>query len=472
MRRNGSRHRAILSTQSSGGRRAPGDASKDWSFGASTAESSADRPRFGVGLCGEPRGHKTSYGIGFAAVLVVSALLSAAAGAPVAAGRPVSRTVEIVYTSPAALRAALRSRPGGLVRVVGQLRAIEVRPRGDVGTFVHRLRHAPGVSAVRLTVPRGAADSLPASGLAVSPAAGASEWQYGAAGVDRVPAAVLAGARNVTIAVIDSGADLSAPDLVGKVAAAYDVRTGRRAVTDETGHGTFVASLAAGTGSGGVTGFGGAARLLVIKAAGSAGFTDLDVAAGIVYAVRHGARIINLSVAGRTRSPVEESAIQYASDRGSLVVAAAGNDALNGNPPEFPAALLQPVGSNGAGGIGLAVGASDSRGSRAPFSESGSYLSLSAPGVSVLGALSSRASATTPGLDGLASGTSFAAPEVSGAAALVWSADPSLSAKQVADILKQTASGHGSWTPDLGFGVLDVAAAVAQAMRTAASPQG
>jgi Subtilase family len=64
------------------------------------------------------------------------------------------------------------------------------------------------------------------------------------------------------------------------------------------------------------------------------------------------------------------------------------------------------------------------------------------------------------GFYGFASGTSFAAPQVAGAAALVWGVKPSLSAAEVASILEQTASGRGAWTPDLGFGVLDIARAV------------
>jgi subtilisin family serine protease len=65
------------------------------------------------------------------------------------------------------------------------------------------------------------------------------------------------------------------------------------------------------------------------------------------------------------------------------------------------------------------------------------------------------------------SGTSFAAPQVAGAAALVWAANPSLTARQVADILKTTASGHGAWSAELGYGVLDVGAAVALAAASA-----
>ena len=101
-------------------------------------------------------------------------------------------------------------------------------------------------------------------------------------------------------------------------------------------------------------------------------------------------------------------------------------------------------------------------------------LALAAPGVAVFGALSGLSSpvawpraslpdATTSGLYGYASGSSFAAPEVAGAAALVWSANPALTAAQVAQVLKDTASGHGAWTSELGYGVIDVAGAVALA---------
>ena len=81
------------------------------------------------------------------------------------------------------------------------------------------------------------------------------------------------------------------------------------------------------------------------------------------------------------------------------------------------------------------------------------------------------------GLYGYGSGTSFAAPQVAGAAALVWAANPQLRAAQVASILEQTASGRGSWNAELGYGVLDVAAAVAKAQTAsvatvAAAPAG
>src|SRR5262249_16747704 len=164
--------------------------------------------------------------------------------------------------------------------------------------------------------------------------------------------------------------------------------------------------------------------------------------AAIRWAVDHGANIINLSLTGATTSPLERAAIRYAASHDVLLVAAVGNEYRSGNPVEYPAALLQPVGSNGRGGVGLAVAAPTRDGAHAPFSNAGSWVSLAAPGLGVFGALSTLSSATswpraelpgvTSGLFGYASGTSFAAPQVAGAAALVWAANRSLTARQVA----------------------------------------
>jgi subtilisin family serine protease len=313
--------------------------------------------------------------------------------------------------------------------------------------------------------------------LFLAPSFGAPyEWQFQATHADAVPASVASAASSITIAVVDTGADLSAPDLAAKSPRSYNVRTGTAKVNDTNGHGTFVASLAAGsaTNGEGMAGFGGNAKLLVIKASRPDGtLTDLDEANAIVYAVDHGASVVNLSVGGPDTSATERRGIEYAAERGVLLVAAVGNEFDQGNPVEYPAALLQPVGSNGNRGVGLAVAASTAAGDRASFSNTGSHVSLAAPGDSVFGALASGAPAaayprvrlpgSTSGFYGFASGTSFAAPQVAGAAALVMAANPLLRAEEVARILKETASGRGSWTPELGYGILDVAAAVARA---------
>jgi subtilisin family serine protease len=310
------------------------------------------------------------------------------------------------------------------------------------------LRARPGIRFVRALVPRTRSDApipLPTAG---------SDWQRAATRLDAVPGAVLDGAASVTIGVVDTGADVSSPALASRHPATYNVTTRATGVEDTIGHGTFVTSLAAG--------FGGQAHLLVVQANRGDTFSDVDEAAGIVWATDHGARIINLSLSGPQTSVTERDAIRYATKKGVLLVAAAGNGGQSGNRASYPAALL--------GREGIVVGASTPTGTRAPFSTTGRYVDLLAPGVGVLGALAAGCPNTlftlapdTTGY-GFGSGTSYAAPEVAGAAALVWAGNPLLSATAVATILTSTASGHGAWSTELGSGTLDVGAAVTKAL--------
>jgi subtilisin family serine protease len=398
--------------------------------------------------------------------------------ARLASGQTGGIRLSVGYESSQALAAALRTAPAVVVRTLPALRVVEVRTSRPAAAA--RLRRAPGIRFVQRTAARLSA-AEPGVTLASLTPHSVWEWQYHTTHADAVAPAVLRAASAVTIAVIDTGADLGAPDIAAKSPATFNTRTGTSDVRDSNGHGTFVASLAAGsvTNGDGIAGAGGDARLLVVKSGSASGaFTDVDEAAGIAYAVDHGAKIVNLSVGGPTTSATERRAIRYAVQHGVLLVAAVGNEFGQDDPVEYPAALLQLQGSDGAGGPGLAVTASTAAGVRASFANTGSWVSLAAPGENVFGAVSRLASpAVYPrsvlpgaraGIYGYASGTSFAAPQVAGAAALVWAADPSLTAQQVAQILKETASGHGGWTPELGYGVVDVAAAVAQASAGAA----
>jgi subtilisin family serine protease len=378
------------------------------------------------------------------------------------------------YRNEAALQHALAGSAATIVRRIPALHVAEVRPSGSVAGFAANVARLRGIVFVQRLAER-AQTAEPA--LALPDGRGVPwEWQYAITRSDAVPAEVLQHASSVTIAVIDSGADISAPDLAAKSPLTYNARTGTSDVRDTLGHGTFVAALAGGstTNGDGIAGFGGDAKLMIVKAGATDGsFTDVDEANGIVYAVDHGARVLNLSLGGPSTSTTERRAIEYAVTHGALVVAAAGNEYQQGNPIEYPAALVQPIGSKGVGGLGLAVGASTMTGSRALFSNTGSYISLVAPGENVFSAVSVESSpfhfprvelpGSTAGLYGYASGTSFAAPEVAGAAALVWAANPLLNALGVAQVLKESASGQGAWTPELGYGVLDVGAAVAHA---------
>ncbi len=284
-----------------------------------------------------------------------------------------------------------------------------------------------------------------------SPAAGAPDdefWslQYGPV-QKRLPAAwAHARGQGVTVAVVDTGVDLTHPDLQGRVTAGPDLVNQDDDPSDDRGHGTHVAGIigAASHNGIGIAGVAPACRLLAIKVLDGAGRGDAYLTArGVASAIARGAKIVNLSLGG----PAIDSALRgfYADVVKSdvLLVAAAGND---GEAVGFPAALP---------GV-LAVGATDEAGALAPFSNRGANLGVTAPGVGVL--------STVPGkLYAQRSGTSMAAPFVAGVAALVWAAKPGLKASELRERLLSSAADRGQPGPDAvyGHGEIDPLAAVA-----------
>lgn len=301
------------------------------------------------------------------------------------------------------------------------------------------------------------------------------EWQFHAIGADQA-LNLAKGDPNLLVGVVDSGIS-PVPDLTGKIAETFWDKTVNRSAADVIGHGTFVSSLIASRNDDGfgLAGFCGACRLAVYKASP---VTDVQVAEGIRTLTDAHVRIINLSIVLNSPSQAVTDALTYAANAGVLVVAATGNE--GSSTVDFPASSIQQP--NGAASAGLAVGASDRNGTRATFSNSGSQLSLLAPGtfnssctMGILGAIpavatdfeeSGSCAVTLTHAGGAryayAGGTSFAAPEVAGIAALVWSVKPSLTAAQVAGILEQTATrpdGTG-WTATSGWGVLNANAAL------------
>jgi subtilisin family serine protease len=415
----------------------------------------------------------------FPAFLVAGLALAAIAAPSGSTGAPQTTRAVVGFESNAELAAALKNFPGAkIVRRLPHMKTVEVELPGRAD----ELRGLPGIAYAHRPVLR-TSKVEPALAAIFRPGL-PYEWQYVTTRVNEVPEEILRAASTVKIAVIDTGVDVTHPDIAAKNPETWDIVHRRTNVADRDGHGTFVSALAAGssTNAEGIAGFGGDAQLMTIKAVSeNNAFGDVDTAAAIVYAVDHGAKIINLSIGGEGSSPLEARAIHYAANRNVLLVAAAGNEYEYGNPVEYPAAALQPVGSKGQGGFGLSVAASTMAGKRASFSNTGTQISLAAPGENVFGAVAAGSSrhywpryalpGSVAGLYGWSSGTSFSAPEVAGAAALVWAANPKLTAQQVAGVLKATASGRGKWEPQLGYGVIDVAAAVASARGRAIEPR-
>ncbi len=164
--------------------------------------------------------------------------------------------------------------------------------------------------------------------------------------------------------------------------------------------------------------------------------SDADVAAGIVWAADHGARVVNLSLGGGESSTVLADAVVYARHKDVLIVAAAGND---GGSVGFPARLA---------GV-LAVGAVDVALVRAPFSAGGRSLDLVAPGVGILQQTLDEAGGYA---DRSFSGTSMATPHVAGVAALALAAGRATTAAGVARLLTRTALDLGPAGKDTGYG--------------------
>jgi subtilisin family serine protease len=225
----------------------------------------------------------------------------------------------------------------------------------------------------------------------------------------------------VTVAVLDTGADLTHPDLVGTLLTGANLVDPGTPPQDDHMHGTHVAGIVAARTNNrvGVAGVSWAARVLPLKALGANGSgTTCTVVEGILYAAAQGVDVLNMSIgaAGPCPSAVQ-AALNVAHAAGVLSVAAAGNDGAGANAPESPANCAHT----------LAVAATDSRDRPAVFSNHGAYVDVAAPGVDILSTVLDPK--TGRHFYGAISGTSMAAPMVSGLAALL-------------------AARHPDWTPD------------------------
>jgi len=261
---------------------------------------------------------------------------------------------------------------------------------------------------------------------------------------------VTAPGPGVPIVVVDGAVDASQPSFTGRANTTY--LDAQILAGPDDYHATAVASLAAGSASGGFTGVYPQAVLELWDAGrGVNGIDARSAAEGIKTAAAHCPAVINLSFGGTEPNPQVQDAILHAVHAGCLVVAAAGNSGLDGNPPTYPASYAHV----------FAVGATDEQNSPMPFSSSGDWVDVAAPGTNMSAEvpLSHDASGMSTGL----AGTSFAAPLVSAAAAWIWTVRPDLSASQVAELLRESARPVGSqrFDPKTGFGVIDIAAALA-----------
>lgn len=266
----------------------------------------------------------------------------------------------------------------------------------------------------------------------------------------------------VTVAVIDTGISV-VPDLKStKFVPGYDFVSDRVDASDDNGHGTHVAgTIAQSTNNGyGVAGIAYEASLMPLKVlSAEGGGTVTDIAEAIRFAADHGADVINMSLGGGGDTDLMREAIDYAHRKGVVIVAAAGNS--NTNSAAFPARYAHVI----------AVSALDAAGVKAPYSNYGAGVDISAPGGSTAsgeagGILQNTIDPETGESMFLAfQGTSMAAPHVAGVAALVKASgvdDPAA----IAQVLTQSArTVKGDELNHFGAGQLDAAAAVKLATR-------
>ncbi len=265
----------------------------------------------------------------------------------------------------------------------------------------------------------------------------------------------------VTIGFVDSGIASADPEFAGRIlAASRDVSGQNRGIVDTSGHGTSVAAVAtAARNDSGPVGIAFSASLAVMRADSGdckdgCRYSDSGIAAGIDAAVAAGAKVINLSLGGSSGSATLRNAFARATAAGTVLVIAAGNDADAQIDP-LPAAALAATGR----GAVIVVGAVDDSGQMAEFSNRAGTAQdnfISAVGVRVR-------SFDHEGTAFLYSGTSYSAPAVAGAIAILAQAFPNLSATQLVDIVLKSARDAGAPGTDavFGRGLLDIGRAMA-----------
>ncbi|MNX81893.1 Thermophilic serine proteinase precursor [compost metagenome] len=360
----------------------------------------------------------------------------------------------------------------GIKRVrLTQMPGVEVNAvtDGNVDRAIQRVEADPSVEYVepnfRMIIPK----TLDASAEASRNRAQDPNFQgsYGPKLINALEAHSRTTGEGQVIAVVDTGLDLTHPDFAGKLVPGINTAEPGKSAADDQGHGTNCAGIAGSKKNEqqGYIGVAPGAKLMPIKVLGADGSgSDASVAEGIRWAADHGATVISLSLGGPVASKTGAEAVKYALSKGAVLVAAMGN---NGTGQEsYPAAYP---------GV-ISVGATDINDKVTSFSQYGKWISVTAPGYSILSSFPSyRVSGLTQyeknkaGMEKYGmkmalgycymTGTSQATPHVSGIAALMRASNPSLTPAQIKAKLEsaavRTAGMSGSFDTHYGYGRVD-----------------
>ena len=264
--------------------------------------------------------------------------------------------------------------------------------------------------------------------------------------------------KGITVAVIDTGVS-KVPDLkLTKFVKGYDFVSDKVDAADDNGHGTHVAgTIAQSTNNGyGVAGIAYESAIMPLKVLSrSGGGTVADIAEAIKYAADNQADVINLSLGGGGASNLMAEAIKYAHNKGVIIIAAAGNEGKNS--AAYPARYPEVI----------SVSATDAAGDKAPYSNFGAGVDISAPGGSEAGKIIQNTLDPSSGESVFAGfqGTSMAAPHVAGVAALVKASGVTEPAEIRAILTQSARKIQEDPLNHFGAGQLDAAAAVKLALK-------
>ena len=313
-------------------------------------------------------------------------------------------------------------------------------PPGKVDNIVYELNQSEKVEYAEPNYPASAFDILPNDQY--------YSLQYAYNNINAPLAWELTvGADDIIIAVLDTGVDLDHTDLSSKILPGFDFVNNDFDPDDDHGHGTHVSGIAAAdtNNSIGIAGVSWGAKILPIKVLDENGDGNYALLiAGINWAISQGADIINMSLGGSDFSQALEDAVEYAYNNGVIVIASAGND---GN-----SSLLYPASYDTV----ISVASTDSSNAHSSFSNHNTAVDISAPGSWIY-------STTIDGY-GYKSGTSMAAPYVSGLASLLLSLpvtdsySGSMRSEQIWEMIRKTALDLGVSGKDdyYGYGLIQM----------------
>lgn len=295
-------------------------------------------------------------------------------------------------------------------------------------------------------------------------------WKLGASG------------KNVTLGIVDSGIDTGNPEFAGRIAGASTDVAGSRGLVGSDDHGTQVALTAAGARNGsGILGIAFDATILMARAdttgscasSGGCTFSDTAIVKGIDLALANGAKVINLSLGGSASSTSLRQAVARATEAGVVMVVSAGNDGQStdaGVDPSSPEPFASSLRQAGGGNV-IIVGSVNDQGVISGFSnragsEAANFLTALGEKVCCVyenGQVKTSTNASGQQFVTVVNGTSFSAPQVAGAVALLRQAFPNLTAAQVVNLLLSSATDAGVAGTDsvYGRGILNITAAFA-----------